>query len=123
VATEHSSVMSYSKNQKLAKEFIRWYMSKEQYDPWFVALESLYIPPTKVWHEHAAWTKDPKRTLFRDTIKDARHLGYAGPPGAKASEALAKYIIVDMFAKTLQGTSPEESLKWATAELKNIYNA
>ncbi len=121
VATEHSSVMKYSKNQKLAKEFIRWYMAKEQYDPWFVALESLYIPPTKVWYDHPAWTKDPKRTLFRDTIKDARHLGYAGPPGAKASEALAKYIMVDMFAKSLQGTSPEESLAWATGELKKIY--
>ncbi len=121
VATEHSSVMKYSKNQKLAKEFIAWYMDKKQYEPWFVALESLYIPPTKMWYDHPSWTTDPKRTLFRDTIKDARTLGYAGPPSAKASEALVKYIIVDMFAKTLQGTSPEEAVAWGTGELKKIY--
>ena len=114
LATHSSAVMKYSKNQKLAKEFIRWYMDKKQYDPWFVAMSSYMIPPTKVWFDHPAWTKDPKLTPFRDTIKDARHLGYAGPPGAKASEALAKYIIVDMFAKAIQGTPPEESLKWAT---------
>ena len=123
MATHSSAVMNYSKNQKLAKEFIRWYMDKKQYDPWFVAMSSYMIPPTKVWFDHPAWTKDPKLTPFRDTIKDARHLGYAGPPSAKASEALAKYIMVDMFAKAIQGTSPEESLKGATEELKKIYSA
>ena len=123
LATHSSAVMKYSKNQKLAKEFIRWYMNKKQYEPWFVAMSSYMIPPTKVWDSHVAWTTDPKLTPFRDTIKDARHLGYAGPPSAKASEALAKYIIVDMFAKALQGTSPEEALAWATGELKKIYAA
>ena len=121
--THSHAVMKYSKNQKLAKEFIRWYMDKKQYEPWFIAMSSYMIPPTRVWFEHAAWTKDPKLTPFRDTIKDARHLGYAGPPSAKASEALAKYLILDMFAKAIQGTPPEESLKWATAELKKIYSA
>jgi multiple sugar transport system substrate-binding protein len=36
---------------------------------------------------------------------------------------LAKYIIVDMFAKAIQGVPPEEALGWATNELKKIYSA
>ncbi len=60
--------------------------------------------------------------MFRDTIQDSRWAGYAGPPGRKASEAMAKYIIVDMFAKAIQGTSPEEALKWGTEELKKAYS-
>jgi multiple sugar transport system substrate-binding protein len=36
---------------------------------------------------------------------------------------MAKYILVDMFAKAIQGTPPDEALKWATAELKKIYGA
>jgi multiple sugar transport system substrate-binding protein len=123
LATHSSAVMKYSKNQKLAKEFIRWYMNKKQYEPWFETMSCYMIPPTKVWANHAAWTKDPKLTPFRDTIKDARHLGYAGPPSAKASEVLAKYIVVDMFAKAIQGTAPEEALAWATAEMKKVYAA
>ena len=123
MATHSSAVMKYSKNQPLAKEFIRWYMDKKQYEPWFIAMSSYMIPPTKAWFDHPAWKTDPKLTAFRDSIKDARHLGYAGPPSAKASEALAKFIIVDMFAKAIQGTTPEESLKWATDELKKIYGA
>jgi multiple sugar transport system substrate-binding protein len=123
MATHSSAVMKYSKNQPLAKEFIRWYMDKKQYEPWFIAMSSYMIPPTKAWFEHPAWKTDPKLTPFRDTIKDARHLGYAGPPSAKASEALAKFIIVDMFAKAIQGTKPEDALAWAVGELKKIYGA
>ena len=79
------------------------------------------LPPTKAWYDHPIWTQDPKLTLYRETVKDARHLGYAGQPSAKATEALAKYIIVDMYAKAIQGTSPEDSLAWATAEMKKVY--
>jgi len=118
-----SMVMKYSKNQKLAKEFIRWYMAKEQYEKWFEVMDTFSVPPTKMWYSHPIWTKDPKLTLFRDVIKDSRWAGYAGPPSRKASEAMAKYIIVDMFAKAIQGTPPEEALKWATEELKKIYSA
>jgi len=123
MATQQSCVMKYSKNQKLAKEFIAWYMDKKQFDPYFVAQQAWMLPPTKAWYDHPIWTQDPKLTLYRDTVKDARHLGYAGQPSAKATEALAKYIIVDMYAKAIQGTSPEDSLAWATAEMKKVYGA
>jgi multiple sugar transport system substrate-binding protein len=115
--------MKYSKNQSLAKDFIRWYMDKPQYEKWFTVMDTFSIPPTKMWYDHPVWVKDRKNVIFRDCIKGALWAGYAGPPTRKASEAMAKYIIVDMFAKTLQGTSPEEALKWATAELKKIYSA
>ena len=40
--------------------------------------------------------------------------GYAGPPGQKAAEVQTKYIIVDMYAKAVQGMKPEDAVKWAT---------
>ncbi len=118
-----SSVMKYSKNQKLAKEFIRYYMDKEQYDKWFDVMGGYGLMPTKMWYDHPAWTRDPKLTPCRDPIKDARAPGYAGPASRKASEALTKYIILDMFVKAIQGATPEDALRWATDELKKIYSA
>jgi multiple sugar transport system substrate-binding protein len=47
--------------------------------------------------------------------------GYSGPSGKKAGEALSKYIIVDMYAKAVQGMPAEEAVKWAEAELKKVY--
>ena len=44
-----------------------------------------------------------------------------GPPNAKASEAYSKYIIIDMYAKAIQGMSAEDAAKWAEGELRKIY--
>jgi multiple sugar transport system substrate-binding protein len=123
LAVHSSSVMKYSKNQKLAKEFIRYYMAKEQYDKWFDVMGGYGQGPTKMWYDSPVWTRDPKLTPFRDPIKEARAPGYAGAPSRKASEVLTKYIILDMFVKAIQGASAEDALKWATDELKKIYSA
>jgi hypothetical protein len=37
------------------------------------------------------------------------------------AEALTKYVITDMYAKAVQGTSPTDCVKWAEGELKKIY--
>ena len=118
-----SCVMKYSKNQKLAKEFIRYFMDRAQYEKYFETMDTFGIPGTKVWFEHPLWLKDPKTTVFRETLQSARQVGHAGPPGRKATEALTKYIVVDMFAKAIQGLSPEDAAKWAAGELKKIYGA
>jgi multiple sugar transport system substrate-binding protein len=48
--------------------------------------------------------------------------GYAGPPGRSAAEAVTKYIIVDMYAKAIQGMPAEDAVKWAHGELVKIYS-
>jgi multiple sugar transport system substrate-binding protein len=118
-----SSVMRYSKNPQLAKDFIRYYMAKEQYGKWFDVMGGYGQGPTKLWYDSPVWTRDPKLFAFRDPIKDARAPGYAGPPSRQASEALTKYIILDMFVKAIQGTAPEEAIRWAAGELKKVYAA
>jgi multiple sugar transport system substrate-binding protein len=118
----NAALLKYSKNQKLAREFIRWFMDKKQYGGWFHAMDTYAIPGTKEWYKDPIWKKDPKCTVMRDVIKDARVIGYAGAPGKKATEAFAKYIVVDMFAKAIQGAAPEEALKWAAVEMRKIYS-
>ncbi len=119
----NSCVMKYSKNLQVAKEFIRFYMDRAQFDKYFETMDTFGIPGTKVYFDHPLWTKDPKTTVFRETLLSARQVGHAGPPGRKATEALSKYIIVDMFARSLQGAAPEDAVKWAAAELRKIYAA
>jgi multiple sugar transport system substrate-binding protein len=44
-----------------------------------------------------------------------------GQPSAKATEVYTKYVIVDIFAKGVQGTKAEDAVTWAAGELKKIY--
>ncbi|MGH7268264.1 MAG: ABC transporter substrate-binding protein, partial [Candidatus Rokuibacteriota bacterium] len=121
--TWNSVVMKYSKNQGLARQFIRYYMDRARFEPYFEAMDTFGIAGTKMWYEHKLWIKDPKTTVFRETLQHARQVGYAGPPGRNATEALTKFLIVDMFAKSIQGMAPEEAAKWAAGELRKIYGA
>ena len=113
--------MSYSKNPKLAKDFLKWLHSREAYEPWFVAEKGYAVATTRAWETHAMWNQDPTMLAFREAARSYRLFGYAGPPSAKATEAFSKYIVVDMYAKAIQGLPPEESVKWATGELMKVY--
>jgi multiple sugar transport system substrate-binding protein len=114
-------VMSYSKNQKLAKDFLKWWYGKPQMEAWFTAQKGFAQGLTKVWESHPMWQQDPVMLPYRDAASKLRLFGHAGPANAKASEAYSKYIVIDMYAKAIQGMSAEDSVKWAEGELRKIY--
>jgi multiple sugar transport system substrate-binding protein len=35
---------------------------------------------------------------------------------------LSKYIVVDMYAKAVQGMSAEDAVKWADGEVRKVYS-
>src|SRR6185369_7244929 len=119
----NSCVMKQSKNVKVAKDFIRFFMDRAQYDRYFETMDTFGIPGTRVFRDHPLWKKDPKTAVFPETLQYAREVGYAAPAGRRATEALTKYIFVDMLAKAVQGTKAEDAEAWANAELRKIYAA
>jgi multiple sugar transport system substrate-binding protein len=122
--TWENAIMGYSKNKEVAKEFIRYLMDYKNYVEWLKAGQGFSTAPTKTFAKDPLWGElDPQVEPFKDIVKYGRHFGYAGPASRKAAEAWSKYIIVDMFAKAVQGTPPKEAIKWATGELKQVYGA
>ncbi len=115
-------LMGYSKNQKAAKDFLRWVSSKDVYAPWFESQQGFSIGATTDWEKSKVWDEDPVMAPYRLAARSGRFAGYAGPSGRGAAEAVTKYIIVDMYAKAVQGMAAEESVKWAHGELVKIYS-
>jgi len=120
-ASFHHGVMSYSKNPKVAKDFLTWLHAKPQFEQWFVPQRGFSVGATKYWEEHPMWKEDPVMLPYRTAARAFRLFGYEGPASAKASEVYSKYVVIDMYAKAIQGMPPEESVKWAEGELKKIY--
>jgi len=114
-------LMGYSKNQKAAKEFILWVNSKPIFEQWFTSQQGYTDGATKYWEEDPVWGKDPVLLPFRDIPMKGRLTGYAGPPDRASAEVQTKYIIVDMYAKAVQGTPAEDAVKWAHGELVKVY--
>ena len=115
------AIPNYSKNQKAAKDFLKWVHSKPVYEKWFVSQKGFATPPTAEWENHKLWGEDPVMTPYKIAGRLARAPGYSGRSDAKAAEALSKYIITDMYAKAVQGMPAEDAVKWASSELKKIY--
>src|SRR5215470_13835150 len=115
-------LMGYSKNQKAAKDFLRWVNSKEIFGQWFTSQQGYTDGATRYWEEDPVWNVDPVLLPFRDIPNNGRLAGYAGPPGRGSAEAITKYIIVDMYAKAVQGMPAEDAVKWAHEELVKIYS-
>jgi multiple sugar transport system substrate-binding protein len=118
------ALMKYSKNQKLAKDFLRWLHEKENYGKWFEVNEGYSVGAATAWEEHPMWSRvDKPLQIFRRAARQGRMIGYQGPATAKATESYSKYIVVDMYAKAVQGMKAEDAAKWAESELKKIYEA
>jgi multiple sugar transport system substrate-binding protein len=119
--TFQNALMKYSKNQKAAKEFIRWMSSKPIFEKWFVSQKGFAIGCTTDWEKHPLWNQDPVMQPFRSAARSGRLMGYAGPPSRKAAEVLSKYIIIDMYAKAVQGMPAEQAVRWAHDEVARAY--
>ncbi len=116
-------LMKYSKNQDAAKKFLAWAHSKDVFEGWFKTQQGYTAGATKVYEDDPVWKIDPVLEPFKNIPKTGRMVGYAGPPNQKAAEVRTKYIIVDMYAKAIQGMAPDESVKWATDEITKVYGA
>lgn len=124
-AEMHSlGIMKYSKNQEAAKDLIAFLMDEAQYAPWLAIGATAAMPLLKAFEANpeAPWNKDPKLATFKGLGAIGRLPGWRGPSSAKAAEAFAKFIIIDMFAQAATGKmSPADAVKWAENELKQIY--
>jgi multiple sugar transport system substrate-binding protein len=113
--------MQYSKNQDAAKKFLTWAHSKAVFEGWFTTQQGYTAGATKVYEDDPVWKVDPVLEPFKKIPVTGRMVGYGGPPNQKAAEVRTKYIIVDMYAKAIQGAKAEDTVSWATDELKKIY--
>jgi multiple sugar transport system substrate-binding protein len=114
-------LMKYSKNQDAAKNLLKWLHTTANYEKWFLSQKGFATPCTAVWEEHKLWGEDPVMTPYKVAARLSLAPGHEGPPTAKAAEVLSKYIIVDMYAKAVQGMPAEDAVKWAETELKKVY--
>ena len=127
VATEshlffNQMIMKYTKFPNAAKEFLRFMMEKEQFDPWLTAAGGYIAPPLDFYTKSAVWTSDPKHTAYRDCVKNMRPAGYAGKLGYASAGAGADFIVVNMVAEAASGSkTPKEAAERAQKRAERYY--
>ena len=69
------------------------------------------------------WNVEPRNLPYRDALANAHLPGWPAPASQQLAESVAKYVVIDMFAKACAGTSTKDVIKEATAQLKDIYRS
>ena len=69
------------------------------------------------------WSAEPRNLPYRDSLTTSHLPGWPAPISRPQSESVAKYVVVDMFAKACAGKSTKEVIADAAAQLKQIFRA
>ncbi len=118
----NSMVFRHTKFPNAAKEYIRFMLEAEQYDPWLIATAGYWAHPLKAYRESAVWQSDPKILPYRDACGMEFWSGYKGPINAASGAVLADYVNVQMFAAVASGqATPEDAAAEAERRAKRTY--
>ena len=121
-AASHA-VMTHAPDQAAAKAFLRWLYDDKQLSRWLAAGEAYYAPFLAAYENHPMWNPEPRYLPYKESLKTTHLHGWPGPPSHAMSESVAKYVLVDMFAKACRGDSTKDVIATAAAQLKQIYKA
>jgi multiple sugar transport system substrate-binding protein len=119
-----ASIYKYTKYPNAAKEYLRFMMEREQFDPWQQASIGYIAHTLKAYESSSVWSADPQHIFYRDIVKGARHMGYAGRLGKESAAVLADFIVVDMFGEVCTGRySAKEAVERAEKRARRHYRA
>jgi multiple sugar transport system substrate-binding protein len=119
-AASHA-IMTHASDQAAAKAFLRWLYDDKQLSRWLASGEAYYAPFLEGYENHPMWNPEPRYLPYKESLRTTHLHGWPGPPSHAMSESVAKYVLVDMFAKACQGTSTKDVIATAVGQLKQIY--
>ncbi len=115
-------IWKFSKNQNLAKEFLRYHFEKSQFDEFLNVAVGYNVPFLTDYRKHPVFTSDPKIGFIGEIGKYEHTIGYPGPVTANSQVVWDLYIIGNMFGYAATGQkSVDDAVVWAEKEIKAVY--
>jgi multiple sugar transport system substrate-binding protein len=117
------SIFDFSPVKEEARAFMRWLMEPKQLGGWYAIADSYYQPLLHGYDNAPMWDVEPRNRPFRDALANAHLPGWPAPASRQLAESVAKYVVVDMFAKACAGAPTKDVIKDAETQLKGIYRS
>ena len=117
------AIFTHTPDHKAAKDFMVWLMDPKQVGGWYEVAVSYYAPFLHMFDDAPLWHAEPRNLPYRDSLATSHLPGWPAPISRPQSESVAKYVVVDMFAKACAGKSTKEVIADANAQLKQIFRS
>jgi multiple sugar transport system substrate-binding protein len=117
----HIGIWKFSKNQEPAKEFIKYLLGRpEVYNEFIMSADAFNLPVFEKLQDHPVLKTDPKYAALKSEGVQYHCYGWPAPPSDKVQLITNSFILPNMIAKAVTGTSTKESIAWAEREMKKI---
>jgi multiple sugar transport system substrate-binding protein len=117
------AVMTHAPDTAAAKAFLKWLYDDKQMSRWLASADAYYAPFWHGYDKHPMWNAEPRYLPYKESLKTSRPHCWPAPQGPAAAESVAKYVVVDMFAKACRGDATKDVIATAASQLKQIYKA
>jgi multiple sugar transport system substrate-binding protein len=117
----HIGIWKFSKNIEPAKEWIRYLIGKKEvYDEYIMSGDAFLLPVFDKLSDHAVLRTDPKFAALKAEGVQFHCYGWPAPPSDKVQRITNEFILPNMIAKAVTGTSTKEAVAWAEKEMQRI---
>jgi len=117
----HIGIWKFSKNIDASKEWIRYLLgNKDVYDEYIMSGDAFLLPVFDKLSDHPVLRTDPKFAALKAEGVQFHCYGWPAPPSDKVQRITNEFILPNMIAKAVTGTSTKEAVAWAEKEMKRI---
>jgi multiple sugar transport system substrate-binding protein len=118
----HIGIWKFSKNVEASKEWIRYLLGKKEvYDEYIMSGDAFNLPVYASLLDHPVLKTDPKFAALRQHEGVQFHCyGWPAPPSDKVQLITNSFILPNMIAKAVTGTSTKDAVAWGDKEMKKI---
>jgi multiple sugar transport system substrate-binding protein len=117
----HIGIWKFSKNIEPAKEWIRYLIGKKEvYDEYIMSGDAFLLPTYVSLGDHPVLKTDPKFAALKPEGIEFHCYGWPAPPSDKVQRITNEFILPNMIAKAVTGTSTKDAVAWAEKEMKRI---
>jgi multiple sugar transport system substrate-binding protein len=113
-------IWKFSKNQELAKTFVKYLLQPENYTEWIVASRGFNHGSLQIYENHPVWAEHPKLKILPGEARFSHNLGWPSPPSAYIDKINNLSILPNMAAKVVTGTPIKLAITWAEEQIRTI---
>jgi multiple sugar transport system substrate-binding protein len=113
-------IWNFSKNQELAKNFIKYLYQSETYADWLKAAKGFSQAPLQAYENHPIWADHPKFKILPGEARFGHVHGWPSPPNPYIQRINDLYILPNMAAKAVTGTPIKAAITWAEEQIKKV---
>jgi len=114
-------IFAYSKDVQAAKDLMRWFMDPKQYRPWIASGDMYFAPFLHAFDKVPEWDIEPRVKPFQKVLETGKLTSWPAPANRQHGEVINRWIVIDMFTKSLTGTPIKTAIADAVQQLKTIY--